>query len=182
MKLISAVILLSLTMLAMTGCSMNRANTPAMKDTVKQALQQAGFPRVHVYEDRGKGVITIRGNVNSQEEKDRAETTARRAAGPDVVANELLVVQGDKSHARNVAIATDDAINARFKELAQKERTKHVRGESINGVLTLTGSVGSTAEKTRLTEDSKNIAGVNQVIDQLEVKPVRHARLFSRSH
>src|SRR4051812_30154356 len=101
MRLMAATAALS--MIFSVGCSQQRASNPSMKDGVENSLKQAGFKDVNVDEDRNKGVITLKGNVATQDEKNRAEAAAKSAAGNDVIANELLVTGGDKDQAKDVA-------------------------------------------------------------------------------
>src|SRR4051812_37783067 len=101
---------LALSMTLAIGCSKNRANTASMKDNVENSLKQGGYNDINVDEDRDKGVITLKGNVQTPEDKDKAEQLARSSAGNEIVANELLVAGADEGHAKNVAGATDDAI------------------------------------------------------------------------
>lgn len=154
---------------ALAGCGRNR--TPNVKPDVEKALDAAGMKTVKVYEDRDKGVITLRGTVVGQDEKDKAESIARTASGPDVVANEILVTEGDKSHARAVAIAKDDGIEAAFKLFLKEARIDDgkVHGRSIYGVLTLTGAVRSTAVRDDIEQHARKIDGVHQVINDLKI-------------
>ena len=58
------------------GCSQQKANAPSYKDSVKQALDNAGFKNVDVDEDRDKGVIRLQGKVSTEQEKAAAEEKA----------------------------------------------------------------------------------------------------------
>src|SRR5207302_2419949 len=82
-----AVLLLVLTVLV--GCA--KSTKPSVKDNVEQSLKQAGMGDINVDEDRDKGVITLKGDVKSDDEKQRAGQTAQQAAPGAVVANELGV-------------------------------------------------------------------------------------------
>ena len=73
----------------MVACS--KQNTPAAKENVEQALKQNGMADVNVDEDRDKGVITFKGDVQSEDQKEQAGRAAQQAAPGKVVANELAV-------------------------------------------------------------------------------------------
>src|SRR4051812_31106951 len=118
------------------GCSKQRANNPSVKSNVEDSLKQAGFDKVNVDEDRDKGVITIKGDVATQADKQRAEEVARQSAGNNVISNELLVTAGDEDRAEKVADKSDDAIGSSFKAyLAEnKLENQHIRSDVKNGV------------------------------------------------
>ena len=76
----------SLTLLL--GCS--QRNTSAnVKGDIEQALNQAGLKSVNVSQDSDKGVITLKGDVLTEAEKQRAEEIAKSMARSSVVANEI---------------------------------------------------------------------------------------------
>jgi hyperosmotically inducible protein len=162
----------ALTLILAIGCGQQRANNPSVKNNVESALDQANLKNINVDEDRSKGVITLKGDVASQEDKARAEEIARQAAGNSVVANELLVTEGDKGKAKDVAGANDDAIESRFKEYvaANDLKNQHIKAEAKNGVVTLTGDVDNPQQRTAVEKDVAKIEGVTQVVNKIEVK------------
>jgi hyperosmotically inducible protein len=162
----------ALALMISVGCTQRRAANPSMKDNVENSLKQAGFDKVNVDEDRDKGVITIKGDVNSQADKQRAEEVARQAAGNSVVANEILVTGGNEDRAENVAGNKDDAIESNFKAYVEQSNlgNQHIRADAENGVLTLTGDVDTAAQRMKVEQDAAKIEGVTQVVNKLEVK------------
>lgn len=168
--------LAALSMILAVGCSQQRANNPKMKDNVETALKNSGFDKVNIDEDRDKGVVTLKGDVQTEADKQRAEEVARQAAPNSIIANQLLVTEGDKGQAKDVASATDDAIEARFKEFVtvNKLENQHIRADAEKGVLTLTGDVDSAAMRTKVEKDAAKIAGVTEVVNKLEVKQNRN--------
>jgi hyperosmotically inducible periplasmic protein len=169
-RLIAAIA--ALTMILAIGCGKQRANNPSVKNNVESALDQAGLKNINVDEDRSKGVVTLKGEVPSQEDKARAEEVARQAAGNAVVANELLVTEGGESKAKDVSKANDEAIEARFKEYvaAKDMKNQHIDADVKNGVVTLKGDVDTPAQRTAVEKDVAKIEGVTQVVNKLEVK------------
>jgi hyperosmotically inducible periplasmic protein len=169
-RLIAA--LAALTLILTFGCSQQRATNPSVKDNVSKSLENAGFKDINIDEDRDKGVITIKGQVATQDDKTRAEDIARQAAGNSVVANELLVTGTNEDRAEDVASATDDAIEAEFDAMIEKANMKdqRIRKDAKNGVLTLTGDVDTAAQRASVEKNAAKIKGVTQVVNKLEVK------------
>jgi hyperosmotically inducible periplasmic protein len=168
----------ALTLVLSVGCSQQRAGNPSVKDNVENSLKQAGMDRINVDEDRDKGVITIKGEVATQADKQRAEEVARQAAGNAVVANEILVTGADENRAEDVAGAKDDAIESSFKAYveANKLDNQHIRADAENGVLTLNGDVDTAAQRMKVEKDAAKIDGVTQVVNKLEVKGAKNTR------
>jgi hyperosmotically inducible protein len=165
------VAILALTMLV--GCSSQKANVPAAKDQVEAALNQNNLGDVKVAEDRDKGVITLSGNVNSDDDKQRAETLAKQAAPGRVVANEIGVrPAGAENQASKVDKNTDDAIENHMKALiaANNWNDQHIRFDAKNGVLTLKGDVDTAQQRASVEKESASIPGVTQVVNELQVK------------
>lgn len=50
-------------------------------------------------------------------------------------------------------------------------RARHISVSTKDGVVALTGRVDSAADKERAVHDTRQIKGVSDVIDKLEVKP-----------
>ncbi len=168
-------VLAAMTFILTLGCNQQRATTPSVKDNVVKSLEQAGFREVKVDEDKDKGVVTLKGKVGSQDDKSRAEDIARQAAGNSVVANELLVTGPSEDRAEDVASATDDAIEAEFNVLLEKNNLKdqHIRSDAKNGVLTLTGDVDNSSQRSMVEKEAAKIKGVTQVLNKLEIKAAK---------
>jgi hyperosmotically inducible protein len=178
-KVISAAAALAVAL--SVGCSQQRANNPSVKNNVKDSLKQAGFDKVSVDEDRNKGVVTLKGEVATAEDKAKAEQTAQAAAGNDIIANEILVTEGDKGQAKTVSADVDKAIEARVKQYIDTEKLnkQHINYAAKNGVLTLTGDVDSTETRAKMDSTFATIDGVTQVVDKLDVKNARRQKQSS---
>ena len=170
MKLVAALAALSLAL--SVGCSKQRANNPSVKTNVSDSLKQAGFDKVNVSEDRDKGVVTLKGEVATQVDKANAEKVAQASAGNSVIANEILVTEGDKGQAKKVSGDTDKAIEAQVKAMIDKEllNKQHIKYEAKNGVLTLTGDVDTPQLRASVEKDFAGIDGVTQVVNKLDIK------------
>lgn len=174
----------SLALLIGIGCSQHRANTPSEKKAVVDALKNAGYDKINVDEDRDKGVITLKGDIATQADKEKAEGIARETANNSVIANELLVTTPDKADAKEIAKDNDDAIKARFKEwvTANHMKNQHVSADVKNGVLTLTGDVDTAGQREMFEKDTAKIEGVTEVVNKLEVKAPRHSKATANTY
>ena len=173
MRFATIVLALIVALGVIAGCSKQRANTPAAKDSVEQALKQGGMDKINVDEDRDKGVITLKGEVPSEEMKGRAAELAQKAAPGKIVANELAVrPAGMEGEAKKIESNTDDAIESNFKAAIAAHRwdNQHIRFDAKNGVLTLKGDVDTAEQRSEVERAAAAVPGVQQVVNELEVK------------
>jgi len=84
-------VLLAATALAATGFPGCHASHPDDRAAVYQALNQHDLASVEVSQDRGSGVITLRGIVGSQDSKTRAQQLAQQAAPGYTIQNQLTI-------------------------------------------------------------------------------------------
>jgi hyperosmotically inducible protein len=172
-KLIAVTIALFLLAFSI-ACSQQRANTPDNKDAVKNALKSGGYDNINVDQDRDKGVITLKGDVKTDEDKQRAEQLAQNAANGMVISNEIGVRPdgnaGDQM--KKVDSNTDNAIEDHMKAAvaAHNWDNQHISFDAKNGVLTLKGDVDTPGQREQVQKVAKNIPGVQQVVNELEVK------------
>ncbi len=171
-KIISAVAAATLLLAFAVACSQQRGN-PSAKNLVKNTLKANGLGNVNVDEDRDKGVITLKGDVKSDQAKAQAQQLAAQAAPGRVIANELAVrPEGMEGQARKVESNTDDAIEHDFEAAiaAHKWDNQHIRYTAKNGVLTLKGDVDTPAQRTEVQNVAKTMPGVQQVVNELQIK------------
>lgn len=165
----AAVALVSAALLG-TGCNKTNDN---YKDRVKTALEQADLKDVRVTEDASKNTITLGGTLHSDDAKSRAADIAQSNAGPRIVANEISVEPvGNEGDARRMESNLDDGIENNYKAvLISKGLDKqHIRYDAKNGVLTLKGSVKSSAQRQEAQELAKNTPNVQQVVNEIQVQ------------
>jgi len=150
----------------------NRAKAPDVSASVRQALDQAGLRDVSVSQDRDKNVVTLTGNVATENEKTQAESIARSIAGNQVVSNEIGVRPGgDESTAKKVDSDLDKGIDKNVDAaLVQRKLNHDVRFDVKNGVVTLKGSVKSESQRTAVEKIVAQVPNVKQVVNELEVK------------
>lgn len=161
------------------GCSSNKASTPDVKDQVSKALDNAGYKDLKVTTDKDKQLVTLNGDVKSQEDKERAEDTAKGAAAGWVIANEIGVrPEGVESAARKIDANVDTAIEKDFKAvlIANRLESQHIRYDAKNGVLTLKGDVDTAAEREKAEKLASTVPNVQQVVNELDVKGAKGKR------
>ena len=160
------------------GCH-TQSGQPDDKSAVTDTLRNNNLSDVGVSQDREKGVITLTGNVNSQDQKSQAENLAKAAAPTYTIANEIGVrPPGAESQAGKVASSLDSGIEDNFK--AALKAHKNLDDQSIdysakNGTLVLKGSVKTAAQKKEAGELAKHVPNVEQVVNEIEIKPDKHS-------
>jgi len=173
MKKLISITLVLLTLAFALACSQQKANTPDAKPAVEDALKAAGYNNINVDQDRDKAVITLKGDVPTDEDKAKVAQIAQSAANGMVVSNEVGVrPQGNEGQAKKVDKATDDAIEDHMKAAiaAHKWENQHISYDATNGALTLKGDVDTARQRQQINDVAKNIPGVQQVVNELQVK------------
>jgi hyperosmotically inducible periplasmic protein len=161
------------------ACSQQKANTPDVTDQIKDSLKASNLGDVKVSEDREKGVVTLSGDVKSDEEKTQAEDIARKSAGGLVVANEIGVrPEGSEGEASKVDKNLDKGIEDNFRAALTENGmdNQHIRFDSKNGVLTLKGDVDNPNQRESAEKMAAKIPNVTQVVNELQVKGAKKAR------
>jgi hyperosmotically inducible periplasmic protein len=153
-----------------SGCA-SEHKSPDVSSDVRKSLDQSGLQAVHVSQDRDKGVVTLSGNVPSQDDKMRAEDVAKSIAGGQVVADEIAVTPPGVDDAKTVDSDFDKAIkNNLDAALRQNHLNKDVSYDVKNGVVTLTGTVNSQGRRAEAQKIAASIPSVQQVVNELDVK------------
>lgn len=158
---------------AAIGCTSNKANTPDVKDQVSKALANAGYKDVKVATNNDKQLVTLTGDVKTQEDKDKAEEVAKSAATGFVVSNEIGVrPEGVEHDAKKIDSNVDDAIEKDFKAviIANRLEKQHIRFDAKNGVLTLKGDVDTAGQRAQVEKLAASVPNVQQVVNELDVK------------
>jgi hyperosmotically inducible protein len=164
--------------LVVSGCN-NKPAHPDEKSAVTNAMSSNSLSDVSVSQDQDKGVMTLTGNVASADQKAQAETLAKQAAPDYTIADEIGVrPTGAESQAKAVDSNLDSAIEDNFK--ASLKANKHLDDQSIdysakNGTLVLKGSVKTAAQKAEAGKLAKEVPNVQQVVNEIEVKPGKHS-------
>ncbi len=151
---------------------------PDEKSAVTDSLKNNNLNAVSVSQDRDKGVMTLSGNLDSQDRKAQAESVAKQAAPDYTIVDEIGVRPPDVPNAGAVASDTDDAIEDNFKAAIKAHRNlddQSISGSSKNGTLVLKGSVKTDDQRAEAEKLAKKVPNVQQVVDELEVKPDKHS-------
>jgi hyperosmotically inducible protein len=157
---------------ATLGCSGASAKSPDVSDNIRTSFDQAGLKNVTVHQDRDKGVVTLGGNVTSENDKSQAESLAKSLAGAQVVANEIAVVPvGVETDAKAVNSDLDKGIEENLDAaLIQNKMHENVKYEVKSGVVTLSGEVNSQSKRDNAATVATNVPNVKQVVNDVQVK------------
>jgi len=163
-----------LTLLAagiLAGCS-GPVKSPDVADSIRKSLDQAGLKSVAVSQDRAKGIVTLSGQVASENDKLQAESLAKSLAGTQVVADQIAVIPvGGEKDARAVNSDLDKGIEENVDAaLIQNKLHDHVKYAVKSGVVTLTGEVNSEAKRSLAQQVAAGVPNVQQVVNDLQVK------------
>lgn len=167
------------------GAESDRTAGRVMDDaaiTTKVKAELIGNPDTKAYQinvDTLNGVVSLSGFVDSNSQKQAAETEAKAVAGVKSVENRLMV---KTSGAGNPAYSStsgakrtvdDSALTAKVKsKLISDSLTKarDINVETNNGIVQLNGFVSSSAEKEQAAQLASSVEGVLDVQNQLQVK------------
>jgi hyperosmotically inducible protein len=169
---------LSVTMLTLlavgtlAGCSGTPRKSPDVSDSIRKSLDQAGFKDVSVSQDRDKGIVTLGGQVASENDKAQAESLAKSLAGAQVVADQIAVIPvGAEKEAKAVNSDLDAGIEKNLDAaLIQNKMHGSVKYDVKSGVVTLTGEVNSQYKRDRAEKVATGVPNVKQVVNDLQVK------------
>jgi hyperosmotically inducible protein len=154
------------------GCSRFSAKSPDVSDSIRKSLDDAGLKRVSVSQDRDRGIVTLGGQVASNDQKTQAESLAKSIAGAQVVADQIAVLPaGAEKEAKAMNSDLDQGIEKNLDAaLIQNQMHRDVNYSVKGGVITLTGEVNSP-DKRRLAEQvATGVPNVHQVVNNLQVK------------
>jgi hyperosmotically inducible periplasmic protein len=156
----------------MAGWSTTAAKSPDVSDSIRKSLDQAGLKDVSVSEDRDKGVVTLGGQVASDNDKTQAESLAKSFAGAQVVADQIAVIPvGKEKDAKAVNSDLDKGIEQNLDAaLIQNKMHDNVKYAVKNGVVTLSGEVNSEDKRARAEKVGTGVPNVQQVVNDLQVK------------
>jgi hyperosmotically inducible protein len=115
--------------------------------------------------DTTKGVVHLRGKVDSAEAKSAAGDIAQRVEGVKSVKNDLQVVAPT---ARKAVDASDsDIAKAVGTRLSKDTQLKKVDVRTDAGVVTLTGQVPTIGASAKASEMTRGVPGVKSVKNEL---------------
>jgi len=155
----------------LAGCSSFNKAADVSGD-IRTSMEQAGLKGVTVSQDRDKGVVTLGGNVTSDDDKAKAESIARSMSGAQVVSNQIAVLPlGAENVAHKVNVDLDEGIASNLDAALIKDRLHETVKYAVkNHVVTLTGEVNSQSKRARAEEVAAAVLNVDQVVNELQVK------------
>jgi hyperosmotically inducible periplasmic protein len=170
-KLLVALLSL-LTIGTMVGCWGTSTKSPDVSSTIRKSLDQAGYKDVSVSQDRDKGVVTLGGQVASDNDKAQAESLAKSLAGAQVVADQIAVVPpGTGKEVSAVNSDLDQGIEKNLDAaLIQNKMHNTVNYAVKNGVVTLSGQVDSDDNRKAAETLATAVPNVHQVVNDLQIK------------
>lgn len=173
-KLFAAVVAL-LIIGTMVGCWGNSSKSPEVSSSIRKSLDQAGLKDVSVSQDRDKGVVTLGGQVATQDSKTQAESIAKSFAGGQVVADEIAVVpSGQATEVKAVNDDLDQGIGKNLDAiLIQNKMHDSVNYNVKNGVITLSGQVDSEVMRKNAQDLATSVPNVQQVVNDLQIKNLK---------
>lgn len=133
-------------------------------------LADSQTPALDINVDTWGGVVTLFGIVPSQEAKAAAEADARNVGGVKRVDNELQVVANVKQAARQ---AQDEEIEGEVKKALASSEFKDITVDAKNGVVRLTGTIPTGAQRLEAAVVVRAIPGVRAVEDDLRLADAR---------
>jgi hyperosmotically inducible protein len=156
---------------SMLGCSAS-AKSPDVSDSIRKSLDQAGLKSVSVSQDLDKGIVTLGGQVTSENDKSQAESLAKSFAGTQVVADQIAVIPvGVEKEAKAMNSDLDQGIEKNLDAaLIQNKLHDKVEYTVKSAVVTLTGEVNSEEMRSRAETVAAAVPNVQQVVNDLQVK------------
>ena len=124
-------------------------------------LADSRVPGSSVNVETQKGMVYLRGKVDTPAAKAAAEEVARGIEGVQAVRNELQVVP---ESAKKMVEAKDDDITKQVKaKLNADSKLKSLDVRSDNGVVTLQGKLPSITDSARASQMAREVPGVRAV-------------------
>jgi hyperosmotically inducible protein len=168
-----AVAAASLLLLALAACNQGPKH-PDVKDKVDTAMTQNNLGVVKVSQDRDKGVLTLTGDVENEDQKAQATNVAAQAAPGYAISNELGVRPiGQEGQAKSVDSNLDNGIEDNFKASLKAHKNlddQHISYDAKNGTLVLKGSVKTPAQRSEAQKLAKAVPNVKEVVNEIEVR------------
>jgi hyperosmotically inducible periplasmic protein len=168
---LSVAMLTLLAAVILTGCSQTSTKSPDVADNIRKSLDLAGLKDISVSQDRNKGIVTLNGQVASENDKSEAESLAKSLAAGQVVADQIAVVPvGVEKEAKAVNSDLDIGIEKNLDAaLIQNQMHDNVKYAVKSGVVTLTGEVNSQDKRDHAGKVATRVPNVQQVVNDVQV-------------
>lgn len=120
------------------------------------------------------GVVTLRGEADSQAQKDLTTEYAKDVEGVKGVRNEMTMAKNPNKSNESIKEMVDDAsITAQVKMALLWHRSTSAistKVETKNGVVTVTGKAKNDAEKDLVTKLVRDVNGVKNVVNNMSTE------------
>jgi hyperosmotically inducible periplasmic protein len=156
----------------LAGCA-RTPQAPPVANNIRKSLEQAGLKDVSVKQDQDKGVVTLGGHVATDADKANANQIARSLAGNEVVANEIAILPpNDPGPTKTFYSDVDKGIGNNL-DAALISNGYHKTGihhSETNGVVTLTGTVDTEAQRQQLETVARGVPNTQQVVNEIQTR------------
>lgn len=156
----------------LSGCSQDSTKASNVAEGIRQSLDQFGYKDVSINQDRTRGVVTLKGRVSADADKEQAESIARSMAAGEIVSDEIVVVaQSTEANLKAILSDLDKGIEENVDAaLILNKMKKNVSYRVKSGVVTLKGSVNSRIKRAQAEVIAYAVPNVKQVVNDLQVK------------
>ena len=168
-RIVTTTTLLAIGLLA--GCS-STPKAPAVAESIRKSLDQAGLEQVSVTQDRDKGVVTLGGHVATDAEKATASQIAQSLAADQVVANQLAILPlKDSGPTKAMNTDLDEGIDKNLDAALISNGYRTGISHTVkNEVVTLTGTVDTERQRAQLDTIAKSIPNTQQVVNEIQTR------------
>jgi len=121
-----------------------------------------------------QGLVSLNGVVPSPDQKLRAELLTQDIKGVRQVVNNLQVSTSPPTPSLSTPTQNDPMITATIKDKLMTDRVANlarVHVDTTEGIVYLNGAVPSTDHKLRAEQVAREVRGVTQVVNNLQVQP-----------
>ncbi len=171
-----AVAVLGLAVPALTvACSTTQPVTSSVDDagtTARVAAQLAADPDVDKYEidvDTEQGVVHLRGEVETQAEKDEAERIARNTRGVRDVVNQIQLMREGAGSGPDWDAWVTTKVKSKL-AVDPDIRAFNIDVDTENGIVYLTGIVEKEEDRMEAERLARGVEGVERVVNNLQLE------------
>jgi osmotically-inducible protein OsmY len=174
-KLFSSWAMVALLVPVLAGCQRDRADDPDYASRVNENLRQANLDDVRADWHADERQLRLSGEVDTADQRARAEQVAEQVVGTaGMIVNEVRV-EGVDTRAMDNHI--EEQLDRMFEDRTRWEGLDFT-GEGVSfdaeaRVVTITGTVASQEIRNRIEQQARQVEGVREVVNQLEVDPDR---------
>jgi len=143
-----------------------RSDAEVRQEAVEALIRDVRVDASHVDVHVVNGVVTLRGRIPTPFERRVAEDIVRRIKGVRDLRNELQVAANAARSDAEIAADVRSALE-RYPGL----EAQHIGVRVQNGVVTLTGVVGSYAERANAEAAAWQSTGIADVVNNLAIEP-----------